>query len=88
MLDTSKLESDMKLPDGKVCSDCVHCYRCTLIFGAKRTNTECDFYPIRFKEKHSDCDAEHVPEYTDLIQERIEEDACDIITEMKAKDHD
>lgn len=38
----------MTLPDGQTCSDCVHCGRCTAMFGAKPTNTWCDFFPRRF----------------------------------------
>jgi len=39
---------EMNLPEGKSCADCVHCYRCTKIFGAKPENKQCDFHPIRF----------------------------------------
>ena len=45
------MDDSMKLPNGKTCADCVHVYRCTTIFGAKSTNTECDFYPIRYGGK-------------------------------------
>ena len=38
----------MALPDGKTCADCVFVYRCTLIFGAEESNTDCDFFPRRF----------------------------------------
>ena len=47
----SKEYYEMKLPPGKTCKDCQHCYRCTKMFGAKETNTECDFYPMRFQDK-------------------------------------
>jgi len=42
------IDNKMKLPEGKTCSDCMHCYRCTSMFGAEETNTTCDFYPVRF----------------------------------------
>ena len=44
----SKEDDEMKLPAGKTCNDCTHCYRCTQIFGVTDTNTVCDFYPSRF----------------------------------------
>jgi len=43
--------SELNLPAGKTCKDCVHCYRCTRMFGVKETNVECDFYPVLFQEK-------------------------------------
>lgn len=45
------MDDDMKLPPGKTCADCYHCYRCTRIFGAKPENTVCDFAPSRFHER-------------------------------------
>ncbi len=45
------MSDEMRLPDGKTCADCVHCYRCCLLFGAKPENRECDFYPVRFQAK-------------------------------------
>lgn len=67
-------DTEMKLPKGKTCSDCVHVARCVDVLGC--TNPErmkCDFYPNRFTEKQTpsvpaaaptekpqyDCDAEH-----------------------------
>jgi hypothetical protein len=42
------MKNDMALPENKTCSDCVHCNRCTKIFGVVATNKECDFSPSRF----------------------------------------
>lgn len=39
----------MSLPDGKTCADCSHLPKCTAMFGAKPTDTTCDFYPRRFR---------------------------------------
>ena len=44
------MSDEMKLPDNKSCADCIHANRCTKLFGVKLTNTECDFYPIAFRE--------------------------------------
>lgn len=41
----------MDLPEGMTCGDCIHKARCIAIFGAKESNTSCDFEPIRFKAK-------------------------------------
>lgn len=46
-------EESMKLPEGKTCADCAHTKRCCAMFGVKPTNTECDFYPIRFVKRPS-----------------------------------
>ena len=40
----------MDLPDGKTCGDCVNIKWCEMVYGVKRTNTKCDFEPVRFKE--------------------------------------
>lgn len=40
----------MRLPAGKTCADCLHCDRCTSMFGAKPTDERCGFYPRRFRE--------------------------------------
>jgi hypothetical protein len=45
------MNEDMKLPENKTCNDCIHSIRCTKLFGAQLTNTECDFLPIRFVQK-------------------------------------
>ena len=50
----SKEDDEMNLPKGKTCNDCVHCYRCTKIFGVTITNTTCDFYPSRFHADNSE----------------------------------
>ncbi|OWV30168.1 hypothetical protein [Halomonas campaniensis] len=41
---------DMDLPTGKTCADCVHCRRCTQIFGHIPADEVCDFSPSRFRE--------------------------------------
>ena len=45
------MQREMKLPEGKACSDCVNCSRCCNIFGVHENNTVCDFYPIKFNDK-------------------------------------
>ena len=39
---------DMNLPEGKTCADCVHCRRCTLMFGHIPEDEVCDWSPSRF----------------------------------------
>lgn len=41
----------MGLPDGKTCGDCVHEYRCCLIFGHTQTDTYCDWFPRKYQDK-------------------------------------
>jgi hypothetical protein len=41
----------MNLPEGLTCADCVHVRMCTRIFGAKKTDTSCQFFPRGFREK-------------------------------------
>lgn len=43
-------ENCMSLPSGKTCNDCVHFYRCSLLFGHTQTDNYCDFFPRRFVE--------------------------------------
>lgn len=43
-------DDGMNLPDDKTCGDCVHCRRCTMIFGHIPTDEVCDWYPSRFRE--------------------------------------
>lgn len=38
----------MNLPDGKTCSDCVHCHRCCSIYGHIPEDEVCDWAPSRF----------------------------------------
>ena len=45
------MPNEMDLPEGKTCSNCIHCRRCCAMFGAQPDNTSCDFYPVRFQEK-------------------------------------
>lgn len=40
---------DMDLPEGKTCGDCVHCGRCTSIFGHIPADESCDWSPSRFR---------------------------------------
>ena len=44
---------NMDLPDGKTCNDCVHCRRCTLMFGHIPADESCDWAPSRFTEKQA-----------------------------------
>jgi hypothetical protein len=41
----------MQLPQGKKCGDCVHAYRCSMMFGHGNMDTYCDWFPRRFHEK-------------------------------------
>ena len=41
---------NMRLPDGKTCSGCVHDKRCKFLISRKGTETECDFYPSKFQD--------------------------------------
>lgn len=41
----------MALPEGKTCGDCVHVYRCTTMFGHSPSDTYCDWFPRRFRER-------------------------------------
>ncbi|WP_325950216.1 hypothetical protein [Pseudomonas putida] len=43
-------EDQMNLPEGKTCGDCVHCRRCTLMFGHIPADESCDWSPSRFRE--------------------------------------
>lgn len=45
------MSEEMKLPEGKTCKDCFAYTWCKRLFGCEETNTECDYYPVRFKEK-------------------------------------
>lgn len=40
----------MSLPEGKTCGDCVHCKRCTAMFGHIPADESCDWSPSRFRE--------------------------------------
>jgi hypothetical protein len=41
---------DMDLPEGKTCAVCVHCRRCTAMFGHIPEDQSCDWSPSRFRE--------------------------------------
>ena len=43
----------MRLPAENTCGHCTHERRCTSIFGMKPTDTECSFFPRRFRAKDS-----------------------------------
>jgi len=45
--------TDMDLPAGKTCSDCVHCLRCCKMFGHIPEDEGCDWSPSRFQERQS-----------------------------------
>jgi len=38
----------MYLPEGKTCADCLHCRRCTMMFGHIPADEVCDWAPSRF----------------------------------------
>lgn len=40
----------MNLPEGKTCGDCLHCKRCTAMFGHIPADQSCDWSPSRFRE--------------------------------------
>ncbi len=44
----SRAGDDMDLPEGKSCSNCVHCRRCCSIFGHIPADQSCDWSPSRF----------------------------------------
>lgn len=41
-------DASMDLPEGKTCGDCVHCNRCSLIYGHIPADEVCDWSPSRF----------------------------------------
>ena len=41
--------SEMSLPEGQTCGNCNLFDNCHGIIGVKESNTECDFYPIKFR---------------------------------------
>jgi hypothetical protein len=49
--DGEKFDLEMNLPEGKTCADCVHCYRCTTMFGHIPEDEVCDWHPSRFQQK-------------------------------------
>jgi len=44
-----------KLPDGKVCNDCVHIARCMFLISCSPTEKRCDWEPSRFVQKEEEC---------------------------------
>lgn len=36
---------------GKTCGDCVHAERCVAMYGKRREDISCDFFPRKFREK-------------------------------------
>lgn len=43
------MSDSMKLPEGRTCDECYAFKFCKGLFGCKPDNTECDYYPVRFK---------------------------------------
>lgn len=41
---------NMNLPAGFTCGDCVHCRRCTMMFGHIPADEVCDWSPSRFRQ--------------------------------------
>lgn len=41
----------MNLPAGRTCADCVHCRRCTMMFGHISEDEVCDWSPSRFTRR-------------------------------------
>lgn len=41
----------MELADGKTCGDCANFRHCEAFYGHKPTDTYCDFFPRRFRER-------------------------------------
>jgi len=39
----------MSLPDGNTCGSCKHFERCNKLFGAESADTNCTFFPRRFR---------------------------------------
>lgn len=43
-------ESDcMRLPYGVYCGDCVHIPKCEMMYGKKKTDDQCDWFPRKFR---------------------------------------
>jgi hypothetical protein len=53
-------EDKMNLPEGKTCGDCVHCRRCTVMFGHIPEDESCDWSPSRFREAVAVIDVKQV----------------------------
>lgn len=49
-----RIGDDMDLPEGKTCGDCVHCRRCTGMFGHIPADESCDWSPSRFRPAVTD----------------------------------
>ena len=45
------MSNEMLLPSGKFCGMCYAYRHCKMLFGCKETNNECDWFPVRFKER-------------------------------------
>ena len=43
--------TEMALPAGKTCADCVHARRCTAFGFTTAADNSCDFHPPRFRER-------------------------------------
>ena len=47
------MDESMKLPDGESCKTCINYGWCKRLFGCKEENTECDYFPVRYRKKDS-----------------------------------
>lgn len=41
----------IKLPEGRICADCVHFVRCSWLFRCRAESRVCDWVPNRFEER-------------------------------------
>jgi hypothetical protein len=48
------MNNEMKLQEGKSCSLCYAFSWCERLFGCKPDAVECDYFPVRFKERISE----------------------------------
>lgn len=46
-------ESDMKLPEGKTCSDCANYEDCRRLFLVSANSTVCDWSPSYFRQRET-----------------------------------
>jgi hypothetical protein len=49
VVDEPDYVTEMKLPSGSTCEDCVHARRCFAFGFSKPGNSSCDFWPSRFR---------------------------------------
>lgn len=41
----------MNLPEDKKCGDCIHIIKCKMIYGHIESDTYCDWFPRKFRQK-------------------------------------